>query len=190
MPRISPARLQDPLFVIVLAVELVTIAANVLVVASIIARIARGDRKAIRLRTGIAALNTTAAVLLILNTALTYAIDSAIGGQFESPLVALVGLGLWLQQLELWFTFTMLLSTDVRGTWTEGGEARARIVVVLINLVLLGPEYVAGSVTLTGAMLWSYVIISALLRCSKTLDAKASAEHHTLLIVTLVGSGA
>ncbi|KAL2917455.1 hypothetical protein HK105_203121 [Polyrhizophydium stewartii] len=97
MPRISIVRLRDPLFAMVLAVELVTIAANVLVVASIIARIARGDRKAIRLRTGIAALNTTAAVLLILNTALTYAIDSAIGGQFESPLVALVGLGLWLQ---------------------------------------------------------------------------------------------
>ncbi|KAL2917443.1 hypothetical protein HK105_203109 [Polyrhizophydium stewartii] len=37
-------------------------------------------------------------------------------------------------------------------------------------------------------MLWSYMIISALLRRSKTLDAKASAEHHTLLIVTLAGS--
>ncbi|KAL2917456.1 hypothetical protein HK105_203122 [Polyrhizophydium stewartii] len=102
----------------------------------------------------------------------------------------------------------MLLSTDVRGTWTERGKTRARIVVVVAHLVLLGPEYVVGSTEFTDVVFWwwvigisvgmvgaciigcvqSYMIISALLRRSKTLDAKASAEHHTLLIVALAGS--
>ncbi|KAL2917458.1 hypothetical protein HK105_203124 [Polyrhizophydium stewartii] len=208
MPRISPARLQDPLFVIVLAIGLVTIAANVLVVASIIARIARGDRKAIRLRTGIATLNTIAAGLSILNTTFAYAVNGVDNTHFESLLFSLTGLGMLLMQLELWFTFTMLLSTDVRGTWTERGKTRARVAVVVAHLVLLGPEYVVVTAELplfifvwwTIGMLLnqiivcvvsftqSYVIISALLRRSKSLDAADSAKQHTTLIAALAGS--
>nr|KAJ3419650.1 hypothetical protein HK105_006702 [Polyrhizophydium stewartii] len=73
-------------------------------------------------------------------------------------------------------------------------EAIAETVALLTMMDLVaGKWWVLGiSVGMVGACIigcvQSYMIISALLRRSKTLDAKASAEHHTLLIVTLAGS--
>ncbi|KAL2918067.1 hypothetical protein HK105_202481 [Polyrhizophydium stewartii] len=208
MPRVSPARLGDLPFAFVQTIAVATTAANVLAAAVTFARILGGDRRAVKFRIFMAALNTIAAVETALGAVFMYGTSGIVSLKYESPISALVHLGLWLLQLEMRLLFLLLFSNDLRAGWTESGKNYARATVFAIHMVLWWPVYIYSNVEFTSFMtLWwtygptvalfiqaivtfaqSYIIITTLLRRSKALNGEVTTEQHTVLIISLAVS--